>query len=79
MVRRRVFPVIGTRCRCGSATRLRRRLQIDVWGEVLDTLHLADRAGLPRSEHGDSARWPLVEHLAGIWDQAGVEFVGIAR
>jgi GH15 family glucan-1,4-alpha-glucosidase len=45
------------------------QLQIDVWGEVLDTLHLADLAGLPRSKQGDLVRHRLVEHLASIWDR----------
>ncbi|WP_428488348.1 glycoside hydrolase family 15 protein [Rhodopila sp.] len=47
------------------------QLQIDVWGEVLDTLHLADLAGLPQSNHADRVRRGLVEHLAAIWDQPG--------
>lgn len=45
--------------------------QIDVWGEALDTLHLADVAGLPRSGPADVIRGELVEHLAAIWDQPG--------
>ena len=47
------------------------QLQIDVWGEVLDTLHLADQAGLPRSKQADLVRKTLVEHLADVWDQPG--------
>ncbi len=45
--------------------------QIDVWGEVLDTLHLAERAGLPHSRQADVVRDQLAEHLAGIWRQPG--------
>jgi GH15 family glucan-1,4-alpha-glucosidase len=47
------------------------QLQVDVWGEVLDTLHLADQAGLPRSRQADLISRQLAEHLAGIWDQPG--------
>ncbi len=47
------------------------QLQLDVWGEVLDTLHLADRAGLPSSAQADRLRTTLAEHLAGIWQQPG--------
>ena len=45
------------------------QMQIDVWGEVLDTLHLSDQAGLPKSKQVDFVRRRLVEHLAAIWDQ----------
>jgi GH15 family glucan-1,4-alpha-glucosidase len=55
--------------RIGNAAASQR--QNDIWGEVLDTLHLADRAGLPRSKHGDLVRGRLVEHLAAIWDHPG--------
>ena len=47
------------------------QLQIDVWGEVLDTLHLADQAGLPGSRQADQVRRQLVEHLADVWNQPG--------
>ena len=55
--------------RVGNAASTQR--QIDVWGEVLDTLHLADEAGLPRSNQADVVRGALVEHLAAIWDLPG--------
>ncbi|MBY5371091.1 glycoside hydrolase family 15 protein [Rhizobium leguminosarum] len=45
------------------------QLQLDVVGELLDTLYVARKAGLPPSE----ATWPveatLVAHLANVWDQ----------
>ena len=47
------------------------QVQVDVWGEVLDTLHLSDLAGLPPSERAGPVRARLVEHLAAIWDQPG--------
>nr|WP_294505938.1 glycoside hydrolase family 15 protein [uncultured Rhodopila sp.] len=47
------------------------QLQIDVWGEVVDTLHLADQAGLPGSRQADQVRKQLVEHLADVWNQPG--------
>src|SRR6185295_6092666 len=53
--------------RVGNAASTQR--QNDVWGEVLDTLHLADLAGLPRSKHGGLVRKQLAEHLAAIWNQ----------
>jgi GH15 family glucan-1,4-alpha-glucosidase len=47
------------------------QLQLDVWGEVLDTFHLADIAGLPPCEHAKHLREALTEHLAGIWQNPG--------
>ena len=47
------------------------QLQLDVWGEVVDTLHLADQAGLPGSRQADQVRKQLVEHLADVWNQPG--------
>ena len=47
------------------------QLQVDVWGEVLDTLHLADLAGLPPSRRADVLRPKLVDHLTRIWDHPG--------
>lgn len=45
------------------------QLQLDVFGELLDTLYVARKAGLSP----DAATWPveraLVAHLAKIWDQ----------
>ena len=55
--------------RIGNAASTQR--QIDVWGEVLDTLHLADEAGLPVSGQADVVRAALAEHLATIWDEPG--------
>ncbi len=55
--------------RIGNAAAM--QTQVDVWGEVLDTLHLADLAGLPRSAHADRVRRELTEHLASIWDRPG--------
>lgn len=47
------------------------QLQVDVWGEVLDTLHLADLAGLPPSRRANALRPKLVDHLTRIWDHPG--------
>jgi GH15 family glucan-1,4-alpha-glucosidase len=45
------------------------QLQLDVFGELLDTLYVARKAGLSP----DEATWPveqaLLSHLAKIWDQ----------
>ena len=45
------------------------QLQLDVYGEIMDTLHQARHAGLAISEEGWALERLLVEHLTGIWDQ----------
>jgi GH15 family glucan-1,4-alpha-glucosidase len=46
-----------------------KQIQLDVYGEVLDALYVARKAGL----HGNAASWALeralVEHLETIWDK----------
>ena len=66
--------------RCGSATRRISQLQLDVYGEVMDALHVARRVGLPsrmtnawRVQRG-AARVPGVdwrEPDEGIWEVRG--------
>jgi GH15 family glucan-1,4-alpha-glucosidase len=46
-----------------------RQLQLDVYGEVMDTLHQARHAGLAISEEGWALERVLIEHLARIWDR----------
>jgi GH15 family glucan-1,4-alpha-glucosidase len=45
------------------------QLQLDVFGEVMDALHQAQRGGITR----DRSEWPfqraLLHHLAGIWTE----------
>jgi GH15 family glucan-1,4-alpha-glucosidase len=45
------------------------QLQLDVWGEVLDGLHLAREAGLRRSEEAWTLQKALLEYLEGNWRQ----------
>jgi len=45
------------------------QLQLDVYGEVMDTLHHAVKAGLAASDATWQLQCALVEHLETIWDQ----------
>jgi GH15 family glucan-1,4-alpha-glucosidase len=45
--------------------------QLDVWGEVLDSLRLSERSGLPASEQALQIQERLVEHIEAIWTNAG--------
>ena len=45
------------------------QLQLDVYGEFLDSLYLARRKGLPKSEAGWELGRALVNHLEEIWTQ----------
>ncbi len=45
------------------------QLQLDVFGEVMDALHLARRKGLPPNEFAWNLQRALAEHLATIWQQ----------
>jgi GH15 family glucan-1,4-alpha-glucosidase len=45
--------------------------QVDVYGEVLDTLDLARRGGVPTSEQEMAAGRRIVEHLETVWNIAG--------
>ena len=43
------------------------QLQLDVFGEVLDTLHLAARGGIKPSEQALKLQDAIVQHVAAIW------------
>jgi len=43
------------------------QFQLDVWGEVLDGLHLAREAGLAPTEDAWALQRALLDHLEGIW------------
>jgi GH15 family glucan-1,4-alpha-glucosidase len=43
------------------------QLQLDVFGELLDSFNIAKRAGIARSERLRSIEQAIVEHLAGVW------------
>jgi GH15 family glucan-1,4-alpha-glucosidase len=45
------------------------QLQLDVWGEVLDGLHLAREAGLSGSEDAWTLQRALLDYLEGNWRQ----------
>ena len=43
------------------------QLQLDVFGEVMDVLHLARRAGLPPDDEGWEVQLVLLRHLESAW------------
>lgn len=59
----------STPVRVGNAAAKQR--QIDIYGELLDVLHLADRAGLDGKPHGLEVRHAIVNHLESAWSEPG--------
>ncbi len=57
----------STPVRIGNAASTQR--QLDVWGEVLEALHLARTAGIGTTEEGWAVQRALVAHLADIWHE----------
>jgi GH15 family glucan-1,4-alpha-glucosidase len=55
--------------RVGNAAAYQR--QIDIYGEVLDAMELATRAGIPQTEHGRHIERSIAEHLESVWDEPG--------
>ena len=55
------------------------QLQLDVFGEVLDTLHLAARGGIKPSEQALKLQDAIVQHVAAIWRLPDRGLLGIAR
>ena len=53
--------------RIGNAASL--QLQLDVFGEVMDALHLSRRVGLAAHEAGWALQRALMDHLETIWEQ----------
>ncbi|HSU04288.1 MAG TPA: glycoside hydrolase family 15 protein, partial [Acetobacteraceae bacterium] len=45
--------------------------QIDVHGELIEAMHLLDRAGIPRPEHGLALERDLVLRLENVWTDPG--------
>jgi GH15 family glucan-1,4-alpha-glucosidase len=43
------------------------QLQLDVYGELMDALHVARRGGLTPSEHGWNLQLAFLQHLETIW------------
>jgi GH15 family glucan-1,4-alpha-glucosidase len=48
-----------------------RQRQLDVFGELIDLFHLADRAGIERTEHSRTIERAIIEHLEKTWREAG--------
>jgi GH15 family glucan-1,4-alpha-glucosidase len=44
-----------------------RQLQLDIYGEVMDSLHVARREGLPPDEDAWRVQRELMEHLESLW------------
>jgi GH15 family glucan-1,4-alpha-glucosidase len=53
--------------RIGNAAH--QQLQLDIYGEVMDALHVARREGLPSDENAWRVQRQLLEYLETIWDQ----------
>jgi GH15 family glucan-1,4-alpha-glucosidase len=53
--------------RIGNAAH--RQLQLDIFGEVMDALHVARREGLPSDDNAWRVQRQLLEHLEAIWDE----------
>jgi GH15 family glucan-1,4-alpha-glucosidase len=45
------------------------QFQLDVYGELMDTMHVARRAGLPPDENGWRLQLALAEYLESVWQQ----------
>jgi GH15 family glucan-1,4-alpha-glucosidase len=45
------------------------QFQLDVWGEMLDAAHAAERAGLERDPEGWRVIQKLMEHLEAVWSE----------
>ena len=45
------------------------QVQLDIFGEVMDTLHLARRRGLPLGDNSWAVQKALLRHLGNVWDQ----------
>jgi GH15 family glucan-1,4-alpha-glucosidase len=52
--------------RIGNAAHV--QLQLDVYGELMDALHQARRAGLASSDSGWAMQRELIRHLETVWD-----------
>ncbi len=53
--------------RIGNAAH--RQLQLDIFGEVMDALHVARREGLPSDDNAWRVQRQLLEHLETIWEE----------
>jgi len=48
-----------------------RQRQLDVYGELIDVFHLADRAGIERTEHSRTVERAIIERLESSWQEKG--------
>ena len=55
--------------RIGNAAATQR--QVDVYGEVIDAMEFATRAGIPQTDHGRHVEYEIVTYLESVWDTAG--------
>ncbi len=55
----------STPVRVGNAAAA--QFQLDIYGEVIDTLHLAARAGMERDEQGRALEAAVVRHVERVW------------
>nr|WP_280517669.1 glycoside hydrolase family 15 protein [Falsirhodobacter halotolerans] len=45
------------------------QLQLDVWGELISTLHIAERAGMERNDQGRHLEHAVLEHVTKVWTE----------
>ena len=55
------------------------QLQLDVYGEVMDALHLARRGGLAPGGSGWDLQKALLGHLETVWTEPDRRHLGGAR
>ncbi|HUZ65725.1 MAG TPA: glycoside hydrolase family 15 protein [Acetobacteraceae bacterium] len=55
--------------RVGNAASV--QTQLDVYGELLEAMHVASAAGIPRERRGIEVETALVHYLESIWDKPG--------
>ena len=61
---------IGARRRCGSGTAPPNQLQLDIYGELIDSVYLFNKYGTPISHGAWSDLARIVEWVCENWDQA---------
>lgn len=44
------------------------QFQLDVYGELINMLHLSEKAGMERTEHGRILEKAIIDHLERVWD-----------